>query len=111
MAGGGGEACVRGGGHVWQGVYGRGDYAYRGACMVGMACMAGGCVAGGACMAGGVYGRAACMAGWHAWQGVCMAGKTAIAAGGMHPTEMHSCVITIALNICTLSKPATDTTE
>ena len=47
---------------------------------------------GGACVVGG-----ACMAGGHAWQGgmhgrgACMAGKTAIAAGGTHPTGMHSC--------------------
>ena len=54
-------------------------------------CGQGACVAGGACMAGG-----------HAWQGVCMArgtcvaracvaGETATAAGGTHPTGMHSC--------------------
>ena len=31
-------------------------------------------------LAGGVHGR-----------GACVAGKTAIAAGGMHPTGMNSC--------------------
>ena len=46
------------------------------------------------CMAGGVHGRG-CMAGGHAWQGACVAGKTAIAAGGTHPTEMHSCLVKI----------------
>ena len=30
------------------------------------------------------------MAGGCAWLGACMAGKTAIAAGGTHPTGMHS---------------------
>ena len=40
----------------------------------------------GACMAGGMHRRGG------VWQGVgvCMAGETAIAAGGMHPTGMHS---------------------
>ena len=63
-------------------------------------------MAGGMCMAGGVHGRGACVAGGHAWwgdsvvggqdggghmwQGVCMAGETATAAGGTHPTGMHS---------------------
>ena len=37
--------------------------------------------------------------GRHAWQGgmggrgACVAGKTAIAAGGTHPTGMHSCLL------------------
>ena len=35
----------------------------------------------GACMVGGVRGR----------EGACLAGDTATAAGGMHPTGMHSC--------------------
>ena len=41
---------------------------------------------------GGVHDRG------YAWQGVCvaggacMAGETAIAAGGTHPTGMHSCL-------------------
>ena len=34
---------------------------------------------------GSMYGRG------HVWRGACMAGKTAIAAGGTHPTGMHSC--------------------
>ena len=65
-------------------------------------------------MTGGVHGRGACVAGGHAWWGTCMAGgmhgkghawwggvcvaggsclaeEMAIAAGGTHPTEMHSC--------------------
>ena len=63
---------------------------------------------------GGMHGRGACVAwqgdmhdmcgrgaymAWgqgHAWRGGvhgrgCVAGETAIAAGGTHPTEMHSC--------------------
>ena len=77
-----GSVCgggVHGRWHVWQGV-----------CMVGG--MHGeGCVWHGACMVGGV-----CMVG-HAWWGVClvgacMAGEMATAAGGMHPTGMHSCL-------------------
>ena len=36
---------------------------------------------------GGMHGRGR----GHAWQGACVAGKTAIAAGGTHPTGMHSC--------------------
>ena len=56
-----------GGGHVWQ----------EGMCSGGGACMAGGMHVVGE---GGVYGG-----GW------CVLGKTAIAAGGTHPTGMHSC--------------------
>ena len=77
-------------GHVWQRV-----------------CMAGGMHGGGVrgrghawkgAWKGGVHGRG------HVWQegmcgrgdmcgkGACMAGKTAIAAGGTHPTGMHSCL-------------------
>ena len=62
-------------------------------------------------MAGGVHGRGACMAGRHSWQGehvwqgacpaggacmegrTCVAGEMAIAAGGTHPTGMHSCSV------------------
>ena len=62
------------GGHAWQGdVYGRG-HAWQGSCMAG-----GGHAWWGACMVG------ACVAG-----GTCVAGKTAIVAGGAHPTGMHS---------------------
>ena len=46
------------------------------------------CMVGGACMAGGMRGRG------HAWQdgmGTCVAGETATAAGGTHPTGIHSC--------------------
>ena len=63
-----GEACVAGGRHAWQG-------GMRG---------------GGCAWQGGVRARGACMAGVHG-RGVCMAGRTAIAAGGTHPTGMHSC--------------------
>ena len=52
--------------------------------------------AGGPCMLGGVHSRGAawqgaCMVGGHVWRGACMAGEMATAAGGMHPTRMHSC--------------------
>ena len=41
----------------------------------------GACMAG-ACVVGGMHGR-----------GACMAGETATAAGSMHPTGMHSCLV------------------
>ena len=56
-------------GHVWWGCMVGGGHAWQGACM-----------AGGVCMAGGMCVR-----------GVCVAGEKATAAGGMHPTGMHSC--------------------
>ena len=71
---------------------------------VGWACMARGHVWQGACAwQGGMYGRGACVAGCvcdGVWQGgmhgreegACVAGKMAIAAGGTHPTGMHSCI-------------------
>ena len=63
-------------GGVWWGMRGRG---HVGVCMAGgMHWGRGVCM--GACMAGGVW-----------WGGACVAGKMAIAAGGMHPTGMHSC--------------------
>ena len=57
--------------------------------------MAGGHTWQGACMAGGKHGHAwqgACVAegGMHG-RGPCVAGETAAAAGGTHPTGMHSC--------------------
>ena len=48
-------------------------------------CAWGACVWGGmqgVCMAGGMHGRG----------GACVAGETAIAADGMHPTGMLSCL-------------------
>ena len=70
-------------------------------------------MAGGTCMAGGGW-QGACMVGEHAWQGgmcgrghawvgVCMCGRgcawqegvhgrEGTAAGGTHPTGMHSCL-------------------
>ena len=63
-------------GGVWWGMRGRGH--------VGV-CMAGGMHWGAGCMHGGMHGRG-CVVG-----GACVAGKMAIAAGGMHPTGMHSC--------------------
>ena len=78
-----------GGGHVWQGgawwvvcmvggMHGRG----RGGC----AWQGGGMYGGGEHVwQGGIYGRG------HMWWGAYVAGKTAIAAGGTHPTGMHSC--------------------
>ena len=60
------------GGHVWQ----RGMHGRR-------ACMAGMCVTRGHAWQGGMHGR-----GW----GAGVAGKMTIAAGGTHPTGMHSCM-------------------
>ena len=46
------------------------------------------CGRGATCIAGGMRGG-----GGHAWQGGGVeAGKTASAAGGTHPTGMHSCL-------------------
>ena len=102
----GGGHAWQGGGGVWQGevcmtggVHGRGvhgsRHAWKGMCMAGgvngMVCA----WQGGAYVAGGMQGRGACMVGGmhggNAW-GACMAGETAIAAAGMHPTGMHSCL-------------------
>ena len=54
---------------------------------------------GGLCVAGGMHGRKVCMVGGgmhgrgvHGRRGACVAGKMAIAAGGAHPTAMHSCI-------------------
>ena len=41
----------------------------------------------GACMAGGIHGRGPCVGGGS------MAGETATAAGGTHPTGIHSCLL------------------
>ena len=53
----------------------------------------GACVVGGHAWQGGVHGRRCVWwGGGHAWQGgACMVGETATAAGGTHPTGMHSC--------------------
>ena len=64
--------------------------------MHGGVCMVGGMDGKWVCMAGGVWhgdmhGRG-CVAWGHAWQGACMAGESATAAGGTHPTGMHSCL-------------------
>ena len=48
----------------------------------------------GACMAGGMRGRGTCMVGWGGGAG--MEGEMASEAGGMHPTGMHSCFMTIS---------------
>ena len=45
----------------------------------------------GACMAGGVHGQGVCMAGACIMEVGCMAGQTSTAAGGTHPTRIHSC--------------------
>ena len=51
----------------------------------------------GACMAGAVHGRRHAWQRGHAWQGgmrgrgACVAGELATAAGGTHPSGMHSC--------------------
>ena len=76
------------GGHAWQGdVRGGGrGMCGRWVCMAGgcawQGCVCQGCVWQGACMAGGMRGEG----------GACVAGKMAIAAGGTHPTVIHSCL-------------------
>ena len=89
------------GGHAWWGACMAGGHAWWGACMAGGVLGRGACVAGGACMAGG-----ACVVGGgirgrgHVWLGEggpCVAGETATAAGGMHPTGMHSSFLSIIL--------------
>ena len=68
----------------------RGGQMWQGACMGGMC-------GKGACVAGGMHGRGHALQ-WgmcgkgHVWQGACVAGEMATAAGGMHPTGMHSCL-------------------
>ena len=44
-------------------------------------------------LGGGYAWQGVYMTGGHAWQGgwACVAGETATAAGGTHPTGMHSC--------------------
>ena len=78
-------------------MHGRGGVA-------GVACMAGGvCMARVAYIVRGVHGweggqGASIVEGMHGrgrghvWQGACLAGKKATAAGGTHPTGMHSCL-------------------
>ena len=60
-----------GGGHMWQGCVcvARRHAWPRGACV----------------------GRGCAWPGGHAWWGACIAREIATAAGGMHPTGMHSC--------------------
>ena len=84
--------CVHGGGAcIARDVWWWGDMHGRGACMAGDVWWWG----------GDMRGRDACMARGHAWQGgmrgreVCVAEKAAIAAGGAHPTGMHSCLVNI----------------
>ena len=44
---------------------------------------------------GAMHGRGVCVAGgMHGRRGTYMAGEMATAAGGMHPTGMHSCILT-----------------
>ena len=61
-----------------------GEGVHEGACVVG-ACIVRVRVVG-ECM--GMYGRG----GMHS-RGACMVGETATAAGGTHPTGMHSCLL------------------
>ena len=49
------------------------------------------CPPGGTYVARGHAWQGASIAGGHPWQGVCVAGEMATAAGGTHPTGMHSC--------------------
>ena len=75
-----------------RGVHGGGD-----TCITGGMCGSGHTWSG-ACVAGGVHGRGLAwqwsyMVGRHAWQAeACVEGETATAAGGTHPTGMHSCL-------------------
>ena len=71
---GGQGACVPGG-HAWQG-----------------ACMSRAVHGRGCAWQGGMHGGGHVWQGVHGWVagGVCVAGETA-AAGGTHPTGMHSC--------------------
>ena len=51
---------------------------------------------GGACVVGGMHGEGHAWQGagghaWHRGREACVARGTAIAAGGTHPTGMHSC--------------------
>ena len=99
---------VHGRGHVWQGacmarweacmerwgMQGRGSMvagcAWQGACGRGYAWQGGRHVwKGGGCMHGKVGGM--CGGGMHG-RGACVAGETATAAGGTHPTRIHSCL-------------------
>ena len=70
-----------------------GGGACPGACVPGGHACPGGVCAWVACMAGGVHGRGhVCPGGggvMHA-QGACVSRETATAAGGTHPTGMHS---------------------
>ena len=100
------EHAWQGGGHMWQ----WGGCAWQGGmCSMGV-CVTGGMHGRGACMAGGMCGRGVqgrgCawgvgmyMRGMHgmgcACWGACMASKTAIVAGSMHPTGMHSCYASV----------------
>ena len=69
-----------------------GGYAWWGVCMARR-----GCAWQGACMAGGMHG------GVCVWQGAGthgqgdMHGRGATAAGGTHPTGMHSCLV---ISVC-----------
>ena len=67
------------------GVHGRGHAWWGGGCMTGGMCGWGACVTwGGMCGGGHVWLRGE----------ACVAGEIATAAGGTHPTGMHSCLIT-----------------
>ena len=87
--------CMAGGMHgivMCMAGHGAGGHAWQGACMAGGVCMAGGMHGSGMCVAGGgMHGREAYMAGACMAGGACVAEKTAIAAGGTHPTGMYSC--------------------
>ena len=81
---------MHGGGHVWPGgVCGR-EHAWQGCawlgvCVVGGMHGRGGHVWWGACMGGGMCGVGVC-----GRRGACVTGQTPTAAGGTHPTGMHS---------------------
>ena len=63
----------------------------RMACMTGRHACWGGMRSGRGVWQGGMHGRGVCVAEGYTWWGGSVAGKTEIAAGGRHPTRMHSC--------------------
>ena len=79
------QGGVPGWGHAWQG---------------GMHGGGGGMHGKEVCVAGGMHGRGdMCGRGCVCGVGACVAGKTAIAAGGRHPTGMHFCLCLLLHNL------------
>ena len=70
---------------------GAGEHTWWGACVAGGCVWQGGHAWWGCVWQGGMNGGVCVVGGMHGG-GVCMAEKMAIAAGGTHPTRMHSCL-------------------